>query len=169
MTNEEIWKPLPGFEGLYEVSNKGQIVRLKDKSGRAIRKVLKPSLNRPNGYLNCAPCKDGKQMSTHVHTLVALAFIGPRPPGSQVDHINGDKSDNRPENLEYVSAQENTQRFYKRTGRTKPDRALTKEQVLAIRADFGDVMDRLDECAAKHGITYQMLTHVLRRVSWRHI
>lgn len=95
----EEWRDIPGWEGMYQVSNLGRV--------RAIRvKVLNPYKTR-TGYL-VATLWNGAEPTRHgVHRFVAQAFI-PNPAGKeQVNHINGDKSDNRVENLEWVTSQEN--------------------------------------------------------------
>lgn len=97
----EVWKPVPGFEDSYEVSNFGRV--------RHVRVIVpRPSYN---GYLRAALSygKRRPHQSKHalVHRLVAAAFIGPCPDGLQVNHIDGCKTNNAPENLEYVTPSEN--------------------------------------------------------------
>lgn len=96
---DEIWRPIPDYEGLYDESNYGRT-----KSfwyGR--EKILKPRLTK-HGYLRIALSKEGKQKHFSVARLVALCFI-PNPLNlPEVDHINGDKEQvlyirNNPDNL----------------------------------------------------------------------
>lgn len=96
---EEIWKEVPGYEGLYEVSDKGQ-VRSLNYSRTGQTKVLKPSKN-PRGYHYVNLCKDGRQKSSTVHRLVAQAFIPNPMVLPMVNHKNEDKTDNRVDNLEW--------------------------------------------------------------------
>lgn len=107
--NKEVWKPIPGYEGLYEVSNKGRVKRLEQdiicKNGVKRHKkerILKGTVQN-NGYLY-VNLYDGPK---RVHRLVAEAFI-PNPEGKpQVNHKDEDKTNNHVENLEWMTAKEN--------------------------------------------------------------
>ena len=103
----EIWKPVLGYEGLYDVSNLGRVRNMARRSGTKPLRILKQEpMHR--GYL-CVPLSGkGIRKLCRVHRLVMAAFVGPSPDGKHVNHINGDKRDNRLENLEYLTASENT-------------------------------------------------------------
>lgn len=121
--NEVAWKPIPEYEGLYEVSSMGEV--------RGLRKgqILSPSKSR--GYRQVGLVKDGAVKYMTVHRLVALAFIGPRPPGYEINHINFDRADNRVENLEYVTRKENIQHSAV-NGRMDTITPETKEEVIRL-------------------------------------
>lgn len=134
---EEEWRTIPGMN--YEASDFGNVRR----DGHA----LKP-LKLPHGYLQFAPCKNSKSWRMYIHRAVALTFIGPCPDGHEVNHRNGCKSDNRPENLEYVTRSQNMHHAHdtgiipKRPSRAKPrvlkglargDRHWTKTQPERVR------------------------------------
>lgn len=102
---EEIWKPIVGYEGLYEVSNNGNIKTLCDRHGKI--RLLKPIKDKHRGYCTVNLFKNGKSKSYLVHRLVAEAFI-PNPDNlPQVNHKNEIKDDNRAINLEYCTAKYN--------------------------------------------------------------
>lgn len=101
---KEIWKEC--CEGFYEVSNLGRVRRLKSARGTAKGRLLKLSLT-PNGYPKITTSIDGKYISRQIHRLVAEAFLGPCPPGRQVNHKDGDKTNNNATNLEWTTQSEN--------------------------------------------------------------
>lgn len=101
----EIWKDIPGFEGLYQVSNMGNVKSLNyNRTGK--ERKLKPDKKR-NGYLYVILRKDKKSKHCYIHSLVAKAFIS--NPGNKpcIDHIDNDKENNRTSNLRWVNHKEN--------------------------------------------------------------
>ena len=95
----EKWKTVKGFEGLYEISNLGN-VRSLNYHNWGIVKNLTPVMDK-DGYLRVCLSKNGKQYNGTVHRMVAQAFIENPNSFPQINHINEDKSDNRVENLEW--------------------------------------------------------------------
>jgi hypothetical protein len=97
----EIWKDVPGYGGRLQASSLGRL-----RVVVSYTRILKPYVNR-DGYHIGTLCIDGGKVRHGVHRFVAEAFL-PNPDGKeQVNHIDGDKSNNRPENLEWSSCQEN--------------------------------------------------------------
>lgn len=110
----EIWKPIEGFEGFYEVSNMGN-VRSKDRivkhnfgGDKRVEGRILSQLTTPNGYKQVALWKDGKRKIFLVHRLVLLAFVGECPANMEVRHLNSIPTDNRLENIVYGTHSENT-------------------------------------------------------------
>lgn len=114
---EEIWKLVPGYESLYQVSNLGRVRSLGRISLRGHRlqpRILRPGIakgrTRKSGYLVVALHKDGAQKSFFVHRLVALMFVPNPNEYPEVDHVDTDKKNCRWDNLEWVTALENHRR-----------------------------------------------------------
>ena len=97
---QEVWKDIPDYEEFYEVSNTGKVYSKR-------RKRLLTLSDNGYGYLLAPLSKNGETKWARVHILVLLAFIGEPPAGCEVNHINGDKKDNRLENLEYITSSQN--------------------------------------------------------------
>ena len=99
----ETWKPIPGWEDLYEVSDHGKVRSLDriDRNGiRRRGRVLKSSADS-NGRLRLTLHKNGQRKSVRVHRLVLLAFVGPCPDGMEACHANDTPADNRLSNLRW--------------------------------------------------------------------
>lgn len=110
---EEVWKDIQGYEGYYQVSNLGRVRRI--KGGRGAQVGIKKTPLNSSGYPHLHLTVGGKIKDFFVHYLVCSAFHDNPENKSCVNHINGIKTDNRAENLEWVSYQENTQHAF-RTG-----------------------------------------------------
>jgi len=116
---DEVWKDVVGYEGLYQVSNKGRVKSLErtvqNNSGLQLldERIMKYYYS-PRGYVFLILRKDNKSSNKYIHRLVAEAFIGNTD--LQVNHINGIKQDNSLENLEFVSNRENNSHRYHKEG-----------------------------------------------------
>lgn len=106
---EEIWRPVVGYEGLYEVSSYGRVRSLDRYDSRnqfREGKILK-NRDNSNGYLLCGLSKNGIVKNKYIHRLVAEAFL-PNPDNlPEVNHLDEDKSNNRVENLEFCNRKYN--------------------------------------------------------------
>lgn len=104
---KEIWLPVKGFEGLYEVSSFGRVRSLGNfNSNNSKVRILKPAINTW-GYLQVCLYKNGKKYICLLHRLVAEAFIPNFFEEKQVNHIDEDKTNNHVENLEWCDRKYN--------------------------------------------------------------
>jgi hypothetical protein len=114
---KEEWRAVKGYEGLYEVSNLGRVKSL-PKAQFKTEKILKPYINPRNGYCYVGLHKNNKGIGTRIHCIVMNAFnpVEKKPgydPEYTIDHLDGDRTNNRLDNLEWCSQAENTQRALK--------------------------------------------------------
>jgi hypothetical protein len=123
---DERWLPVVGYEGKYEVSSEGRLRRCAPGRGTQAGRIKAHTL-RPDGYFVVGlPTERRKRTKTFlVHRLVAAAFLGAPPPGREgLNHIDGVKTNNRVENLEYVTQSENVLHAY-RLGLRRPTGSTT--------------------------------------------
>lgn len=173
----EEWRAIPGYSG-YEASDLGRI-RSVDRVVISIRKTGPKELkwkgrilkqNNSRGYRTV--CVDGDRRSHGVHRLVAFTFIGPCPTDYQVDHINYNRIDNRPCNLEYVTAQENMRRASVHRvamgihGKSQNAR-LTEQQVASIRERYKKIPTR--QLASEFGISARHVRSVASGHCYKYI
>lgn len=146
----ENWKAVPGYEGLYEVSDRGLVRSLarvtvrQDRWGqpsqiRVPERVLKPSPFGKSGHVCVNLWKDGVGKCFLIHHLVLIAFVGPKPHGTECRHLDGVPSNNSLTNLVWGTRAENMA-DRTRLGEHNPARGekrhnavLTEDQVRAIR------------------------------------
>lgn len=117
---DEIWKPISGYEGLYEVSNFGRVksLELRNKSSIHERTKILNATDNGHGYKIVGLTKNKKRNNFYVHRLVACAFI-PNPDNLPViDHIDHDRSNNKSQNLRWTTQKDNVR--YSRSLMSKP-------------------------------------------------
>jgi hypothetical protein len=160
----EWWLPIEGFPS-YEVSDLGRVRRI----GGRVLSVRGLRLGYPSVQL----CENGHRTSMLVHRLVAAAFIDPCPHGLEVNHVDGVKTNNRSENLEYVTRQENEIHAYRElgfraaSGEQNGNAKLTLEQVREIRLR-ARALDRpsYSAIARDYGVTGDNVRAIAGGRSW---
>lgn len=155
VVGEEIWKDIPGFPD-YQASDRGRIRSRKSGAWQVLR--LTP--HSKTGYLVVSPRVGSRYIARSVHRLVARAFLG-EANGRDVNHINGNKHDDRLQNLEYLSRGENHRHAY-RTGLREPvGRKLTGSQVRLIAALVGTASQK--EIAKQFGVSRATVGRIQNR------
>ena len=103
-----LWKPVPTFEGIYEVSSLGEVRRICGGAGRAKAGHTLRQASNAKGYRYVCLCKGGEQTTAYVHVLVCRVFHGEKPTAShQAAHRDDDKSNNTDANLYWATGHQN--------------------------------------------------------------
>lgn len=165
------WLPVKGYEGLYDVSSDGMIRSLHARcSHHGTYLLIGQTKNR--GYLQVI-LRDGGARCVGVHRLVASAFIGEPLPGQHVRHLDGNKQNNRLENLAVGSAKENMadRERHGRTARGERSGAvrITARQATDIRKRYRPGEVRQVDLAAEYGLGQSHISRILRGESWKHL
>ncbi len=170
----EIWKPIVGYVGLYEISNLGNIRgvdRVIDR-GRRWKGVAISQKTSKSGHRNVRLC-DGFGHHWHwVHRLVLETFIGECPDGMECAHNNGIPDDNRPENLRWDTRKGNhsdknihgTMARGERNAKSK----ITDSDVLEMFRMRG-CGKKLREISERFGVTQANISLILQRKTWAHV
>lgn len=180
----EIWKPITGYEGYYEVSSHGRVRSVPRLYSKRVRggilasrlvggQVLKPSRN--GKYLTVSLHGQNGRKTHAVHKLVALEFV-PNPDHlPQVNHKDEDKWNNRVDNLEWCTSSYNTtygtireRKSIKLSGESNPRSRLTTTDVRMIRerAAHGESYDTL---AVEFGVTRDTIYQIVTRRRWSNV
>lgn len=175
----ETWKDIPGWEGRYQVSDRGRVRSLPHEvncgySGRrrtSPGRVLRAYRRVKTRYEVVGLSSPIKAEARYVHRLVAAAFMGPCPEGYQTRHLNGDASDNRAVNLAYGTAEENQGDRKKHgtyyCGEAITSAKLTEEQVRYIRSMKRRVPRK--DLALEFGVSVGCVKGIWGGRTWRHV
>jgi len=109
----EVWKDIPNYEGLYQVSNMGNVKSLYFNKEKVLKK-----LENNRGYLYCNLTKNGIKRKFYIHRLVGITFVNNLENKPFINHIDCNPKNNHVENLEWCTPQENTD-YMKKLGRNK--------------------------------------------------
>lgn len=185
------WRPVFGYEGLYEVSDKGDIRSLVcggpfGKRKRPASRAVILSKDK-NGYIRVGLCKTGQSRKNMlVHRIVLFAFSGMPPVGMECNHIDGDKSNNRISNLEWVTRAENGRhkantglaasgdrhgmRLHKGlvAGEKNGRAILCADDAVRIMALYNDGC-KIAELARRFSVSESAVASIVHGRSWKHI
>lgn len=157
----EVWKDIPGYEGLYQASNMGQVrslPRVVDRGRWGVSRIrgrtLKPGGNK--GYRFVILRRNGKSETRFIHRLVAETFIGPLPEGLCTRHMDGNPGNNAVSNLEYGTNSENQLDLYQYRGY---HHRLRPAEVLEIRRRLVSG-ERAVDIAKDYGVSRSLITEI---------
>lgn len=149
--HDEIWKEIKGYEGLYSISNYGRV-----KSYHNNKEIIKRIVEESTGYYKVNLFKDGKSKTKRIHRLVAEAFVENDNPKekNEVDHIDTVRSNNRANNLRWVTRKENSSND-KTIEKIKKNAISNNGRAQKIiRNDgiiFNSMREAAKECQTSHG------------------
>lgn len=164
----ERWLPVVGYETHYAISDKGQLKRVAGGQGATAGRMVSIH-TMPCGYRRTELNRGGVRKSKLVHCLVAEAFIGPCPAGKEVNHKDGVKANNTPENLEYLTRPENLRHaermglMNRAAGERHGNAKMSDAQVVEARNRYaagGTTMQRL---ADEFNVTKTCIWTIVRR------
>lgn len=172
----EIWRSVVGYEGLYEISNLGNLVRISTFGGKPRRKLRAYALKK--GYRSYHMCANGVRKYRLAHIMVWQSFYGPIPYGVELNHKNGDRNDPSLDNLELTTRSQNIRHSFISLGKKtnfKPmigtDNGcakLTEAAVLKIRSLHASGERRID-IAKRFGVSAPLIGMIVKRQKWTHI
>ena len=179
---DEVWKPILGYEDCYAVSDQGQVKRTAH-TGKWINRppgLLAARIKiKGGGYAVFHLCKDGVRKDCPAHRLVWTAFNGPIPAGLQVNHLNGNKTDNRLCNLEVCTLSQNMQHAYRvlkipapnnpSPGSKNGSAKLSEADIPAIVALYRTGKYRQKDIGKMFGVSQRMISLITRREKWQHV
>ena len=174
-----IWKPVKGFEGLYEVSNDGQVKSLDRISVRpsgtpvhVTGRIKKTSIGN-KGYPMVCLTKDRKSHTCTVHRLMAIAFLEPKKGMDQINHIDGVKTNNHLSNLEWSNNSLNQKHRHDALGHSGSMKGRFNDgssKAIIAMASFGNIIHDFPSAreAERHGFKHKQISKVLRGDRKRH-
>ena len=171
----EEWREVPGYEGYYSVSDRGNVRRDKQSRGAIAGRVMTAKLST-NGYYHVDLSRNDEKRRFRIHRIVASAFLGVSPfPKAVINHKDGNKQNNVPENLEWCTSKENNRHAMEagltrhvgspgeKNGRAK----LTETQVRIIRSLHGKISS--NRLAALCNVARSLIQRIQKGEAWSHI
>lgn len=172
----DLWRPIPGYEGWYDVSRQGEVRSLRNTRGnmraspRPVGSMQRSKADYPR--VKVALVRRGSRKDFLVHRLVLLAFVGPCPEGMEACHNNGDPADNRLENLRWDTPRANSadaQRHGTQQRGVRNGRALLNPESVRIIRALAKEGQGFAAIGRRFGVGRSCIRKVVRRITWGHV
>lgn len=172
---KELWKDLPGHEGVYQVSNLGRIRSLILNTRGGVIELSTPRILKQfedKGYCGISLCRNGKKHTKKMHRLVLETFVGPCPEGMECAHLDGNRANNALTNLAWTTRKVNhshkhlhgTAQIGSRQGSAK----LTEGQVAIIKSKFNTGIS-MGAIAREYGVCLDTILKIRHGKRWKHV
>jgi hypothetical protein len=177
----EIWKNIPAYEGMYQVSNLGRVktvareVKNTAKSFRKLEEKIHTPCDNGNGYKYVTLSMSRVRSNYYIHRIVAEVFLCNCFELLEVNHIDGNKANNRVDNLEWCTRSENAKHAHKSglnhvlKGEANPGAKLTEEIVRKVRELYDTGQYTQKKLAEDFGIGKGYIFHIVHRNKWKHV
>ena len=172
----EIWKDIDGFEGIYKISNYGRVKSLyRVVNNHPMKEMIRSNSLTKDGYVKIRLLGNGKDITARVHRLVAKAFI-PNPNNKEtVNHKDGNKQNNRVDNLEWSDRSEQLYHAYshnlkkQKRGSNNVNSKLSEEEVEEIRKIYkkGDREYGASALGRKYGVTHRTILNITNNLTYK--
>lgn len=174
----EIWKDIPDYEGFYQVSDIGRVKSLKrmlpclsrsrNQITRKVKGKVLTNCKMKSGYLFVNLCKEKKHCIKYIHSLVLLAFVGPKPDDMECCHYDGTSDNNKLENIRYGTHKENMVDDEIRIKGKTFNQKLFEEDVLLIKKKMFNG-EYIENIAKTHNLSEGYLRQIKRNDSWKNV
>ncbi len=170
------WKPIPGFAGIYEISETGDIVRTAThgQQPKAIRRIIRPY--KKNGYLAITIQFHQTRERFYVHRLMYETFRSPIPSGLEINHRDGNRENNRLDNLELVTRSDNMLHCFRelnpslnRVRGTQHHKAKLTPQDVENIVKLSRAGSSQREIAQMYGVSKNSIRLILKGKNWKHV
>ena len=166
-----MWRTIPGYDTIYEISETGTIRRIGKAPGTRIGILLKSSTKSWGGYPRVRLSDKGDSRVHFVHRLVALAFLGACPNGREVNHIDSNRLNPSLSNLEYVSRSENIAHA-RIQGRLRPQRGEQRKNHKLTEGQVREIFlspSKNGKLALLFGVSNKVIWNIKHLQKWRHV
>lgn len=179
----ESWKPIAGYEGLYEISTLGRVKSVEREvphGSKGITRIIKERYLKHfygGGYSQVKLSKNGKKRTHRVHLLVLYAFVGPPPDGMEARHLDGVRDNPKLENLKWGTRTEQAEDRKRHGtfqnpcffGEEHPMSKLTESQVSEIKSLDLSYKGACTEAAKKYGVSRHTIGDIKRGRTWQSV
>lgn len=178
---QEIFKPIEGYEGLYEISNFGRVKSLPKKWAKNQDVILK-NRKKNTGYLHIVLYRNKVGKTISIHRLVATAFCEKKEGMDVVNHLNSIRSDNRASNLEWTNASGNAIHSFKFNGRktvvgrrvpkkgsSHHNSKILEKDVVEIRKLYYEKKMYQRQIALLYNVSQVQIGRIVNSKNWTHI